>query len=457
MKIVIIGASHAGIAAIDTIKASGEKHEIVVFDRHTDGISFISAGIMLALNEKIKTPDRTAYTNRIAVEEDTQAYFGYSVESIDTEAKVVTARDLDTGKVVTEAYDKLIYSAGSYARIPDIKGVHSPRVSFVKNTDDAMQIMDLAKRNKSAIVYGGGPVGVELAASLATKGLKVTYIMRSAGVMHGHVESRFSTAVIELLRVHKINVVTNTELAEFEEKRKGIIAHAKNGEKFEAGFAVLAVGLKPNGTLLEGKVEMSSNGTICVDEHMQTSNPDIYSAGDAAVSTNNLTKEGWFFPLMSIAVKQGKTAGYALSGHPMKMAPILFTIGVDIFSQLLSRTGLTVSAAQKEFGAADIASVDVDSALVVPFMPQVGEVMATMIYQISTGRIIGAQVFADAKLSSDLVNVFSTAISKELKVAELVTTDMYFEPSYNAPFNILNQLAEAAYVKTFEAQATEAN
>jgi NADPH-dependent 2,4-dienoyl-CoA reductase/sulfur reductase-like enzyme len=442
MKIIVIGGAHAGLSAVNAFRRVNTEDEIVIYEKNHQIRPFISAGIKLALAGEVKRFDDVNFEH---YEDSAHTSFvaGAMIDRVDTHEKMIYGRMIDTGEIISDHYDKLVYALGSSTRVPSFVGSELDQVVFVKDEQDAAEIMKLAKGfRRKVLVYGGGPVSIELAATLAKRGLQTSFVTRSEKLMVRYFDEHIQNDLDKALTNNHVAVRMGTEVVAVENQGKKIAVTFSDGSEDIFDFMAIASGLQPNTMLLAGQVDMTTNGAVLVNDRMQTSDPDVYAIGDAAVVNGKFDQ---YFPLLSAAFKMGRVAGYSLAGLNVAIQPILRTIGFNIFDRFYYKTGLTKAAAIDRFGK-DVEVLDYMTPATIHAMEREADVHASIIFNPVSGRLYGAQISTNAPAAAEVITTLSHAVSSEMTVQELAFLDTYFESEINLPYSVANRLGELGVV-----------
>ena len=284
MKVVVIGCTHAGTAAVKSILKNHPEAEVTVYERN-DNISFLSCGIALYVGGVVKDPAGLFYSNPEELSSlGATVKMEHDVTDVDTENKTVTAKDLKTGETETVSYDKLVMTTGSWPIIPPISGIDAKNVLLCKNYNQANEIIAQAKEAKRVVIVGGGYIGIELVEAFVESGKQVTLIDGLDRILNKYLDKPFTDILEKELTDRGVTLALGENVTEFITDEEGKVKQvATPTDTFDTDMVILCVGFRPNTKLIEGKVDTLPNGAIKVNEYMQTSNPDIFAAGDSAV------------------------------------------------------------------------------------------------------------------------------------------------------------------------------
>lgn len=442
MKVVVIGCTHAGTAAVKTILKENPGTEVIVFERN-DNISFLSCGIALYVGGVVKDVAGLFYSNPQELEMmGATIKMRHNVKSIDTEAKKVVAENLDTGEELTVSYDKLVNTSGSWPIIPPIPGIDSKNILLCKNYEQANEIIRRASVAKQVVIVGGGYIGIELVEAFQESGKKVTLIDGLDRILNKYLDKEFTDVLEQELMDRGITLALDQTVSSFDANEDGSVkAVITSKGKYPADLVILCVGFRPNNELLKGKVDMLPNGAIIVDEYMRTSNPDIFAAGDSCAVHYNPNGGQAYIPLATNAVRMGMLIGKNIIEPKVRYRGTQSTSGLHLFGYNIGSTGVTVGSAAS-FGL-EVRSVLLKDNYRPEFMPTTEEVMMQLVYEVGTYRIVGGQVMSKYDITQS-ANTLSLAIQNKMTIEDLAFVDFFFQPHFNRPWNYLNLLAQAA-------------
>lgn len=442
MKVVVVGCTHAGTAAVKNILANHPDAEVTVFERN-DNISFLSCGIALYVGGVVKDPAGLFYSNP---EELTSlgatVNMEHDVTNIDTDAKKVTAKDLKTNEEKIVDYDKLVVTTGSWPIIPPIKGIESKNVLLCKNYNQANVIIEQAKDAKKVVVVGGGYIGIELVEAFAESGKQVTLIDGLSRILNKYLDEPFTNLLEKELVDRGVTLALGENVNEFVADESGAVTKVVTAsQEFDADMVILCVGFRPNTDLLRGKVDMLPSGAIKVNEYMQSSNPDIFSAGDSTVVHYNPTGKDQYIPLATNAVRQGMLVGQNLVEQKVKYRGTQGTSGLYLFGWTIGSTGLTKESAA--LNDIDVNVTVIEDNYRPEFMPTTENVLMEIVSEKGTNKILGAQFLSKYDITQS-ANTLSVAIQNGMTLEDLALQDFFFQPHFDRPWNYLNILAQAA-------------
>lgn len=442
MKVVVVGCTHAGTAAVKNILAQHPDAEVTVYERN-DNVSFLSCGIALYVGGVVKDPAGLFYSSPEELASlGASVHMEHNVESIDTHEKTITVKDLNTENVETVTYDKLVLTTGSWPIVPPIKGVDLNNILLCKNYNQANEIIKQAKDAQKVVIVGGGYIGIELVEAFAESGKDVTLIDGLDRILNKYLDKPFTDVLEKELQERGVRLALGENVQEFKGDENGKVTTVVTpSQEFEADLVILCVGFKPSTSLVAGQVDMLPSGAIKVDDYMQTSVPGVFAAGDSAVVHYNPSDTENYIPLATNAVRQGMLVGYNLVEPTLKYRGTQGTSGLYLFGWTIGSTGVTTETAAAN-------NLEVESTLFEDFyrpefMPTNEKVLMELVYEKGSNRIVGAQFMSKYDITQS-ANTLSLAIQNKMTVEDLALSDFFFQPHFDRPWNYLNLLAQAA-------------
>ena len=443
MKVIVVGCTHAGTAAVEQILKKHPDTEVTVYERD-DNIAFLSCGIALYLGRIVNRLEDMFYADPTTLEGyGAKVFMKHNVMKIDSKNKKIRVQDLATQEIFEDSYDKLIMTTGSEVGVPPIGGMDNPRVLLCKSYAQAKKIYESALDYPSIAIVGAGYVGVELAESYANTVHEVTLIQSRETILNNYVDEPLSETIIQKLKEHDVKVQLGERVAEIDDGEQ-LTIKTKAGHAFKADLVIVCTGFFANTDLLRGQVQMDGYGAILVNDYMQTSDTDIYAAGDSTAVKFNPTGEMKYIPLASSAVRQGTLAGMNIFGKVRKYMGTQATTAMGIFGYTLAETGLTLKKALANGLNADC--VTYHDYYRPEYMPTTEMLTIYLIYDKDTRKVLGAQLFSKHEVAQS-ANAISICIQNENTIDDLAYVDMLFQPNYDNPFNYLNLVAQMAIDK----------
>ncbi|MBM7587059.1 NADPH-dependent 2,4-dienoyl-CoA reductase/sulfur reductase-like enzyme [Bacillus pakistanensis] len=436
MKIVVIGCTHAGTAAVKNMAELYPEATITVYEKN-DNVSFLSCGIALYVGGVAKDPNQLFYSSpEELAKQGIQMNMKHEVLNINTKHKFITVKDIVTGEVKEDTFDKLVMATGSWPIIPRIEGIELENILLSKNFKQANTIIEKAKEAQNITVIGAGYIGVELVEAFEQYGKKVTLIDGEDRILNKYLDKDFTTILEEEFNRRNITLALEQTVTRFTGEDGKVNKVITTKGEYETDLVILCVGFRPNTDLLKGQVDMLPNGAIIVNEFMQTSNPTIFAAGDSCAVTYNPTGDHRYIPLATNAVRMGTLVAHNIEDQRVKYQGTQGTSGLHIYEYNMASTGLTEVTAKQ--AGISYKVIDLEENNRPEFMPTYEPVKIKVLYEKDTRKILGAQIISKADMTQ-MINTMSVCIQNDMTIDELGFVDFFFQPHFNKPWNLLNQ------------------
>ncbi|MDM7516841.1 FAD-dependent oxidoreductase [Lentilactobacillus sp. TOM.63] len=442
MKIAVIGCTHAGTFAIKTILSENPDAQVTVYEKN-DNISFLSCGIALYLGGQVKDPQGLFYSSPDELSKlGATVKMNHEVTKVAPRQKTITVTNLETNQTFEDSYDKLVVTSGSWPVIPPIKGVDNPNVYLCKNWNHAKKLFETAPSKKRITIIGGGYIGAELAEAYSTTGHEVTLLDGADRVMSKYFDEAFTSIVESDFADHGVTLGLDQQVKEISGNGPVTIKTTKG--TYETDLIVMSVGFRPNTALFKGELAMTENGALITNDYMQTSDPDIFAAGDSAAVHYNPTHSLSYVPLATNAVRQGILVGKNIVKPTVKYMGTQSSSGLKLYDKTIVSTGMTMAAAtQRGMNAHEVIVKDNYRP---EFMPSTEPVLMSLVYDPVSRKILGGSLLSTHDVSQS-ANTLSVCIQNKNTIDDLAMVDMLFQPQFDRPFNYLNILAQAAQAK----------
>ena len=442
MKVVVIGCTHAGTAAIKNLRALNPDAEVTVFERN-DNISFLSCGIALYVGGVVSDPKGLFYSSPEELKSlGVNTKMKHDVKNVDIKEKKLTVENLETGEVFDETFDKLIITSGSWPIIPrNIEGIDLENVLLCKNYNHANEIIERSKSVKRVVVVGAGYIGVELVEAFRDNGKEVILVDAEDRILSKYFDKEFTDVAEESFREKGIVLATREKVVKIEGTNGKVSKIITDKNEYETDMIIMCIGFVPNTALFKGQLEMLPNGAIKVDEYMRTSDKDVMAAGDCcSVFYNPLNMER-YIPLATNAVRMGTLAGLNLVENKAKSLGTQGTSGIKIYENNMAATGITEALARSL--DLEIETVIVTDNYRPEFMPTYEKVTLKVVFDKYTRIVLGAQLNSKVDLTQS-INTLSVCIQNHMTIDDLAFVDFFFQPHYNKPWNFINLAGLAA-------------
>ena len=438
MKVVIVGGVAGGATAAARIRRLDENAEIVVFER-SGYISYANCGLPYYIGGVIEDPeDLTLQTpesffSRFRIHMKVH----HEVTAIHPDRKTVSVKDLKSGEEFEESYDKLLLSPGAKPVWPDLPGMDSDKLFSLRTVEDTFRIKEFVDHNKpkSAVMVGGGFIGLEVAENLRELGMDVTIVQRPKQLMNPF-DADMASFIHSEVRKHGVKLALGYSVEGFEEKDGGINVLLKNREAIHTDMVVLAIGVTPESSLAkDAGLALGLKGSILVNDRMETSVPDIYAVGDAVQVKHYVTGEAALIALAGPANKQGRIAADNICGGDSRYLGSQGSSVIKVFDMTAATTGINETNAWK-------AGLHVDTVILSPmshagYYPG-GKVMTMkVVFEKETYRLLGAQIVGYAGVDKR-IDVLATAIRVGMKATELKDLDLAYAPPYSSAKDPVN-------------------
>ena len=436
-KIVIVGGVAGGMSAATRLRRLDNDAQITVLER-SGYVSYANCGLPYYIGgviEKessllLQTPE--SLHKRFNLDVRTQS----EVVQIDTKSKSVKVRSLSTQEEYEMPYDKLVLSPGATPIVPPIKGIE--RAFTLRTVEDTKKIHDrVIKEPKSAVVIGGGFIGLEMVENLVHRGIPTTLVEASNQVL-APLDPEMSILVAEELRKHGVDVRLNATAVEVLESS----VRLSDGGSVSGDLVILAIGVRPDTKLASmAQLEIGARGGILVNDFGQTSNGDIYALGDAVEKTDALDDSASLIPLANIANRQGRLIADHLCGTKVRAVKSIGTAIVKVFDLAVAVTGWN----EKRLRAAGITyeTVHIHPGSHAGYFPGAETMSLKLLFSPDTGEIFGAQGIGKDGVDKR-IDVIATAIRGGIKAQELLELELAYAPPFGSakdPVNMLGYIA----------------
>lgn len=441
MKILIVGGVAGGASAAARLRRLNENAEIIMFERG-EYISFANCGLPYYIGGEIK--DKSMLT--LQSPESFKARFNIDVRTnsevikINPQNKNITV--LNNGITYEESYDNLILSMGAEPIRPNINGLDSDKVFTLRNIPDTYKITDYIKQKnpQSAVIVGGGYIGVEMAENLKNRGLDVS-IVELADHLIAPLDFDMAADVHKYLQEKEINVILNNGVKEIEDNGK-LKCSLQDGEIY-TDMLIMSVGVKPETKIANDcGIKLNTRGSIIVDSNMKTNFKDIYAVGDAVEVIDFITKKPAFIPLAGPANKQGRIAADNICGQNSTYTGTQGSAVLKIFDMTVATTGINEKTAQAQ--NIDYDKTFIYSASHASYYPGANNMSIKVLWEKSTNKLLGAQIVGFDGVDKRM-DVLATSIRFGAKVTDLTSLELCYAPPFGSakdPVNMVGFVAE---------------
>lgn len=441
-KILIVGGVAGGASAAARLRRLDENAEIVMFERDSY-ISFANCGLPYYIGETIKERSKLM----VQTPENMKARFNIDVRikseviEVDTQDKKVKVNSADKG-TYEESYDYLILSPGAKPIKPPIPGIDSKYIFTVRNIPDTDRIKSYVDQEgtRSALVIGGGFIGIEMAESLRERGLDVSLVEAAPHIL-APFDSEMVTFAEKEMADHGVKLVLGDGVEAFREKEQGIEVSLKSGLQLSADLVILVIGVTPDtGFIKNSGIELGARGHIIVNEQMQTNFDGVYAVGDA-VETTDMDGQRTAIPLAGPANKQGRIAADNICGLNTMYKGTQGTSIIKVFSLTGASTGFNERTLQKM-------NIPYRTIYIHPnshagYYPGAQAIAMKLLFN-DEGTILGAQAFGSEGVDKR-IDVIATVLRLKGTVYDLAELELAYAPPFSSakdPVNMAGYLAE---------------
>ena len=437
MRVVIIGGVASGMSAATRLRRLDEHAEIVVYEMG-DHVSYANCGLPYFVSDVIsnrdelllQTPQSLWSRFRIEVKVNTK------VTSVDRESKTIEAFNVLTGETETSRYDKLVITTGATPRKLDIPGYE--RTLSLRDVKDADRLKAEIVKNKakSAVVLGGGFIGIELAENLTHLGIAVTVVQRADRIL-----SNFDAEMIEPMQQRLEQQGIKLELKSEPAEITPSAVVLSNGKTIAADLVISAAGVTPDNQLAKAAgLVIGKTGGLQVNEKQQTSDPDIFAAGDAVEKNGELTGNSTLIPLANLANRHGRLIADVIAGIETSAHDALGTVIIGAFGLAAGITGLSENQAKNH--GIDYQAIHLHPGSHAGYYPGSKRLSIKVLFDPKTGRLLGAQAIGEDGVDKR-IDVLSTAIRGGLGINDLMDLELAYAPQFGSAKDAINQ---AGYV-----------
>ena len=446
-RVVIVGGVAGGASCAARLRRLDESVEILIFDRGPY-VSFANCGLPYFVGNVITDESRLLVASREMFHErfNIGVHTESEVTSIDRNACTITVRDGRTGASRRERYDALVLSPGAAPIRPLLPGVDLPGVFAVRTIPDSRRIRSwiAERRARTAVVIGGGFIGLEMVENLSHRELVVTVLEKLPQVMPP-LDPEISLPLMEHLASKGIKLHLGDGLARIEARDDGgLVVVAESGARLGADLVILAIGVRPENALAkDAGLEIGPRGGIVVDAQMHTSDPNIWAVGDVVEVQDVLTGQETVLPLAGPANRQGRVAAESIAGRKTQFRGVQATAVVGVLGMTVASTGASEKGLRRA-GVTSFEKVYLHPGHHAGYYPGARQIHLKLVFSVPEGRILGAQAVGFEGVEKR-IDVIATAIQFNGTVHDLAEAELCYAPQFGAakdPVNLAGMLAE---------------
>jgi NADPH-dependent 2,4-dienoyl-CoA reductase/sulfur reductase-like enzyme/rhodanese-related sulfurtransferase len=441
-KVLIIGGVAGGASAAARLRRIDEEAEIVMFEKG-QYISFANCGLPYyiggAIKERKNLLVQTAEAMRARFKIDVRDLS--EVIGIDKENKTITVKDLRTGNSYEENYDNLVLSPGAIPVKPPIPGIENPGIFTIRDIPDTDAIKEHVDKNlQSAVVVGGGFIGLEMAENLHAKGIKVT-IVEAADQVMTPVDYEMAAILHNHIRSKGCELLLSDGVKSFERENDRNVVVLQSGKRIAADIVILSIGVKPNNLLAkEAGLELGVTGGIKVNQYLQTSDASIYAVGDAIEVTDFVSGNPVFLPLAGPANKQGRIVANNIAGRKEEYKGTQGTAIAKVFDMVVASTGNNEKSIKKQ--GKEYLTTITHSASHAGYYPGANQMAVKCIYT-KSGQLMGAQIVGVQGVDKR-IDVLAVAVRHKMSMFDLTELELSYAPPFSSAKDPVNMAGYAA-------------
>lgn len=447
-RILIVGGVAGGASCAARARRLCEQCEIVVFDKGPY-VSFANCGLpyfvgdVIGSEEQLLVASPELFKQRFNIDVRVES----EVIRIGRERKTIEVRDMHSGEIYSEGYNALVLATGATPIQPPIEGIGLPGIHVLRTIPDSRKIRAATVHAASALIVGGGFIGLEMAENLARLGLAVSLI-ELAGQVLPPLDPEMAEWVKRHLEDNAIELYLGEGVSTFRQHGSRIIAETDRGNEICCDIVILGIGIKPETTLAKAAgLTLGSLGGIRVDEFMRTSDPHIWAVGDVVESRNRITGEWQISPLAGPANRQGRIAATAIlrgttNENCMRFDGVLGTAVCGVFGLTVATTGVNEKMLRKT-GRTDYEKVYLHPGNHASYFPGAKPIHIKLLFATRDGRILGAQAVGEADVARR-IDVIATAMQFGGTVFDLEEAELCYAPQFGAakdPVNFAGMVA----------------
>jgi NADPH-dependent 2,4-dienoyl-CoA reductase/sulfur reductase-like enzyme/rhodanese-related sulfurtransferase len=436
MKVVVVGGVAGGMSAAARLRRLDEQAEIVVLERD-DYVSFANCGLPYHIGGDIEDRQalllQTPKSLRESLALDVRT--GHEVLGVDREQHVVHIRDRKTGTDYDEPYDKLVLATGATPIRPPLPGIDHPRIMTLRNIPDMDAIISVLDDGvSSAVVVGGGYIGIEMVEALTHRGIDVTLVEAVDQVMTV-LDREMARHVEDHLVGHGVRLILSGRAQGFAD-HAGKVVVTLDDEQITTDLVILAVGVRPESSLARAcGLELSERGAVIVDPQMRTSDPDVYAVGDSVQVTDTVTGEPVVIPLAGPANRQGRIAADAIAGRRSAYSSTQGTGIVKVFDLTAAMTGASERTLQRI--GRKYAKVHVHPNGHASYYPGTHAMHLKVMFDPDDGTLLGAQAVGVDGVDKR-IDVLAVAIRAGMTIEDLESLELAYAPPYGSAKDPVN-------------------
>ena len=430
-KLVIIGGDAAGMSAASKVRRENPGYEIIVFEK-SGFTSYSACGIPYFISGKVGTYEELIVRSP---EEFIQKYkidvrLFHEVIEVDTKNNQVLVRNLEDRTQFWESYVQLLIATGGKSFCPEVENREADGVFGVQSLKGGIRLDHFIQKNKpkTAVIVGGGYIGLEMAEALIIKGLKVTLINLTGEIMNT-LDPDMGKIVHNAMKNLGVKIYVNEALRHFEAKNNTVTAVVTDKKTIKADLVILGMGTSPNTAFLKhSKINLTEKGAIKVNRQQRTNIKNVWAAGDCAMTYNLVSKKPFYIALGTVANKTGLVAGSNILGKEARFPGVVATAVCKICVYEVARTGLL----EKELGdlGIDYVQVIIKTKSRAHYYPNAKDIYVKLLAEKGTGKLLGGQIIGEEG-AAKRIDVLATALTNKLTLQHIIDLDLSYAPPFS--------------------------
>ena len=431
-KLVVIGGDAAGMSAASKVRRVQKDREIVVFERgrHT---SYAACGMPYYIAGQVGDVDRLIARNpeTFRKNQNIDVKVHHEVIRIDTTDNIVMVHDLENGKEFSEAYGELLIATGAVPVKPELPGMEAKGVFSLSILQTGINVYKFIENIKpqTAVIVGGGYIGIEMAEALLERGMKVSLVDMAPQVM-ATMDPEMAGLITDYMRNEGVEVYLEEKLERLEKGVGGRVSGVvTDKQKLKADLVIIGMGVRPNSDLAkEAGIELGVRNAIRVNKKMQTSVPGVWAAGDCSESHHLITGEPAFIALGTVASKHGVTAGTNISGGDAEFPGVLGTAITKFRDLEIARTGLSEKEAKSL--SIECKTAQIEARTRSGYYPGSATVTVKLVVEEASGRLLGGQIVG-MQGAGKRIDTIATALTAGMTARNIMDLDLSYAPPFS--------------------------
>ncbi|KYP81094.1 FAD-dependent oxidoreductase [Ferroacidibacillus organovorans] len=431
-KVVIVGGVAVGAGVAAKVRRMDESAEIVLFERGTH-VSFANCGLPYYVGGVITERDALLLHTPGSLKRrfDVNVHTHHEVTEIDRERKCVRVVNLIDGTRFEESYDKLVLAVGAKPIVPNLPGITLPGIFELRTVPDADAMKDwIAAQNvRRAVIVGAGFIGLEIVENLTHLGIEVVLIEKADQVLPPF-DREMTASLLDELKKRGVETILSDGIVSFQGAKRATEVLLESGRAVQGDMFLLGIGVRPDFTLAKNAgLELGVSGAVRVNQELQTSDPNIFAAGDVAEMTHLVDQLAHFIPLAGLANKQARVIGQNICGAHETFGGALGTAIVKFGNVTLAMTGLSEKMASAENLKYQVSYST--SGHHAGYYPGAKNMTIKLLLDSSSHLVIGAQIAGEEGVDKR-IDVIATSISGKLTVEEMAMLDLAYAPPFSS-------------------------